>query len=307
MNHAHKPQRRLVALTASLSIGIALAAAGCAASHSHASHASGSAAAVAAASTGATTTSANNTAPAAGTSSSAPAAGNTGAAGAPAAAAPPPTTQPAARTIPVAPSATTPPSTTGPVTVQTHPAPPLPPPVPASSLPNAVAVDWQPMGGLVPMDVPAARAIGITECAGVQGAAAWHEQGYVSNQHTPAQEDIFGFSDTATATKVFQNLAAGFDSCAATSRALQQKSGTTVDAAVAATATADHARAWSRQWTGVAGQSAPGPQTNHYYLVQRGATVIVAAFTEFGANPPHRYDTAGDSGVLTMLAANAAG
>jgi hypothetical protein len=162
------------------------------------------------------------------------------------------------------------------------------------------------MGGLVPMNVPAMRAIGMSECASVRGAAAWHEQGYVSDQHTPAQEDIFGFSDTAAAAKAFQALAAGFDSCSATSQGLQQKSGTTVDAAVVATAAASQAKAWSRQWTGVAGQSAPGPQTNHYYLVQRGSTVIVASFTEFGAAPPHRYDTAGDSAVLTMLAANAA-
>jgi hypothetical protein len=163
------------------------------------------------------------------------------------------------------------------------------------------------MGGLVTMTVPTTRGIGIEECAGVSGAVAWHEQGYVSALDTPAQEDVFGFGDIAAATKAYQDITAGLNSCGSASRDLQQKAGTATDAIVVTTATANQAQAWSRQWTGVPGQSAAGPQTNHFYLVQHGATVIVASFSEFGLNPPHRYDTVGDPAVLTMLAANAAG
>jgi hypothetical protein len=154
--------------------------------------------------------------------------------------------------------------------------------------------------------VPPTQTVGLGECAKVGEVAAWHEQGYVSAQHTPAQEDIFGFADAATAGRAYQAIADGLAACQQTSRDLQRTTGTVTDAAVTATATTSQGLAWSRTWTGVAGASAGGPQTDHYYLVRHDATVIVAAFTEFGANPPNRYDAAGDPAVLTMLAANAA-
>ncbi|MEY9861490.1 hypothetical protein ABH935_007131 [Catenulispora sp. GAS73] len=187
----------------------------------------------------------------------------------------------------------------------THNAPPPPAPLKAVDLPNAAAVDWQPTGGLVAMTLPAVGGIDLSECATVSGAAAWHEQGYASAQNTPAQEDIFGFTDTATATRAFQAIADGLNGCQQTSRDLQHSGGVTTDATVTTTATTAQGLAWARTWTAVPGASAAGPQTNHYYLVQHGATVIVAAFTEFGANPPHRYDTTGDPAVITMLAAHA--
>jgi hypothetical protein len=177
--------------------------------------------------------------------------------------------------------------------------------VPATSLPNAAVAAWQPMGPLAAMTVPATGTIGIGECAKVKGAAAWHEQGYISAQKTPAQEDVFGFADAATAARAYQDIATAMAGCQQTTRALQAQGGAPTDATVTATATTAQGFAWSRQWTGVAGQSAAGPQINHYYLVEHGATVIIAGFTEFGSHPANRYDTTGDPAVLTMLAANA--
>jgi len=194
----------------------------------------------------------------------------------------------------------------GPVGPPNQPAPPVPPPVSASNLPNAAKVSWRPMGGLVAMTVPPAHDIGIGECAKVHGAVAWHEQGYVSAQNTPAQEDIFGFGDAASAAQQFSAIAAGLNACTQTTRDLQRTAGVPQDAVVTTTATAVRAQAWSRRWTGFAGQSAAGPQTNHYYLVQRGPTVILASFTEFGASPPNPYDPVGDPAVLTMLSASVA-
>lgn len=138
-------------------------------------------------------------------------------------------------------------------------------------------------------------------------AAAWHEQGYLSAQNAPAQEDIFGFGDAQSAAQAFSAIASGLNACAQTTRDLQRAGGAPQDAVVATMATAPQARAWSRRWTGVAGQSAAGAQTNHYYLVQRGSIVILASFTEFGANPPNPYDPAGDPAVLTMLTATVGG
>ncbi|WP_194917382.1 hypothetical protein [Catenulispora rubra] len=156
------------------------------------------------------------------------------------------------------------------------------------------------------MTVPTARDIGVAGCAKVHGAVAWHEQGYVSVQNTPAQEDIFGFGDAQTAAQQFSAIAAGLNACTQTTRDLQRTAGVPQDAVVTTTATAAQAQAWSRRWTGFAGQSAAGPQSNHYYLVQRGPTVILASFTEFGANPPNPYDPAGDPAVLAMLSASVA-
>jgi hypothetical protein len=178
--------------------------------------------------------------------------------------------------------------------------------VPPQSLPNAATAAWQATGGLVVMTLPTSGGVGLGECAKVTGATAWHEQAYASAQNTPAQEDIFGFANDAAAAQAYQAITADLNACQQTSRDVQQQAGKPVDAIVTATASSPQGRAWSRTWTGVAGASAAGPQTNHYYMVQHGATVIVAAFTEFGANPPHRYDTAGDDAVLSMLAANAA-
>ncbi|MFD0634249.1 hypothetical protein ACFQ9X_24560 [Catenulispora yoronensis] len=158
------------------------------------------------------------------------------------------------------------------------------------------------MGALVAMTLPPSRTVGLGECAKVVGATAWHEQGYISAQKTPAQEDIFGFADAATAAQAYAAIAAGLNGCQQTSRDVQQGAGVPVDATVAATATTAHGLAWSRTWTGVPGASLGGAQINHYYLVRHDTTIIIAAFTELGADPAHRYDTAGDSAVLTMLA-----
>jgi hypothetical protein len=177
--------------------------------------------------------------------------------------------------------------------------------VPPSSLPNAGVAAWKPMGSLGTMQLPAQRGIEISECLMLNGAAAWHEQAYISAQQTPAQEDIFGFTDAASAAKAYQAMAAAEAGCQQVSRGLQAQNHLPTDATVAVTGQGNQAQAWSRSWTGVAGQSMPGPQIDHYYLVQRGATVIVASFTETGAGLARPYDTAGDPAILTMLAANA--
>ena len=139
----------------------------------------------------------------------------------------------------------------------------------------------------------------------INGAGAWHEQGYISAQHTPAQEDIFGFADTASAASAYQSMVGAMSGCQQLSRSLQSADHLPADASVAVTGTGTQEQAWSRTWTGVPGQSMAGPQIDHYYLVQRGATVIIAGFTETGPGLAKPYDTSGDQAVLSMLAAHA--
>ncbi|MEY9908067.1 hypothetical protein ABIA35_004300 [Catenulispora sp. MAP12-49] len=214
----------------------------------------------------------------------------------------PPTASSAAHPPPAGPT----PSASGQTSTAPKPSVPQPPPpIPPSSLPDAAIAAWQPMGSLVAMNVPAHRGIGVGECLMVDGAAAWHEQGYISAQQTPAQEDIFSFADAATAAKAYQSMVGAMGACQQLSRSLQSADHLPADAAVTPTGRGTQAQAWSRSWTGVPGQSMAGPQINHYYLVQRGATVIVAAFTETGSGLAHPYDTSGDPAVLTMLTAHA--
>jgi hypothetical protein len=304
-------RRRRPALSAVLAAGVLVAAAGCA-GHTGAHDAKGSAATTpsAVATTSTATTSATSggsvtsaaggpTAPATGAASQSQSQSQS-AEGSPTAK----TTGPhATSSKPTAPASPPPAGSVSSNPAKT--APPVPPPVPPASLPNAAVAAWQPMGSLVAMTLPTTRGVGIGECAMVNGAAAWHEQGYVSAQRTPAQEDIFGFADEAAATRAYQDIAKAMGHCQQATRDLQAGVKTAVDATVTTTAHTAQGQAWSRRWTGVVGQSAGGPQTNHYYLVRHGATVILAGFTEFGFTPAHPYDTNGDAAVLTMFDANA--
>ncbi|GGS02193.1 MULTISPECIES: hypothetical protein [Streptomyces] len=192
------------------------------------------------------------------------------------------------------------PRTTGPTR---HAAAPKPPePLPAKSLPDSEAARWKPMGPTNTRPVgPETR---LNECATVRGAASWQQQGYVSAFKTPAIEDSFTFATEAAATGAYQNLVTDLAGCQDTSREVQREAGLTVDARVERTAATADGNAYRREWTGVAGMSAPGAQTNHVYLVRRGATVTVLQFTEMrtASGPRHSYDIRDDRATLATLA-----
>lgn len=214
---------------------------------------------------------------------------------------------PAARTadkhIGAAPVGRAQPTTGGPASGS---GPRIPPPVPPSRLPDQTVAHWRTAGDLTALPVSAGHRVRLNECASAEGVTAWHEQGYISARNTPAQEDILSFPDTTGAARAFAAIQSGMEGCEDTLRKLQSGSGTVTDAQVTRTADSAQGSAWSRTWTGVIGASAAGPQINHYYLVRHGGTVVVAAFTEFGAHPADAYDTAGDPAVVSMLAADAA-
>ncbi|WP_220213059.1 hypothetical protein, partial [Streptomyces sp. WELS2] len=184
-----------------------------------------------------------------------------------------------------------------------HTAAPKPPePLPAKSLPDSEAARWKPMGPANTRPVgPETR---LNECATVRGAASWQQQGYVSAFKTPAIEDSFSFATEAAATGAYQNLVTDLAHCQDTSRRTQREAGLTADARVERTAATADGNAYRREWTGVAGMSAPGAQTNHVYLVRRGATVTVLQFTEMrtAAGPRHSYDIRDDRATLAILA-----
>lgn len=184
--------------------------------------------------------------------------------------------------------------------------PRIPPPVPPSRLPDQAVAHWRTAGHLTALPVSAGHRVRLNECASAEGVTAWHEQGYISTRNTPAQEDILSFRDTTGAARAFAAIQSGMDGCQDTLRTLQRDSGTVTDAQVARTAHSTRGSAWSRTWTGVIGTSAAGPQVNHYYLVRHGSTVVVTAFTEFGAHRADAYDTAGDPAVVSVLAAHTA-
>jgi hypothetical protein len=181
-------------------------------------------------------------------------------------------------------------------------APQIPPkPLPAKTLPDSEAAQWKPMG---PANTrPVGHDTQLNECAAVHGATSWQQQGYVSTFKTAAIEDSFTFATQAAATITYQNLVADMAECQNTSREAQREGGLSADARVERTAATADGNAYSRQWTGVAGMSAPGPQTNHIYLVRRGATVTVLQFTEMRASgQQHSYDTKNDRATLATLA-----
>lgn len=184
--------------------------------------------------------------------------------------------------------------------------PRIPAPIPPSRLPHQAVARWHATGTLVAMPLSAEHRVTLNECADAPGVTAWHEQAYISAQHTPAQEDILSFPDAAGAATAATAIQAGMRGCQATSRNLQRGSGPATDARVTRTARNGSGAAWSRSWNAVAGFSAAGPQVNHYYLIRHGSTVVVAAFTEFGAHRADGYDVAGDPAVLAVLAADAA-
>lgn len=218
---------------------------------------------------------------------------------------------------PPAPSTTTAPTTAAPVNAApgntattfaattpagTQPAAKAPAaPLPAASLPNSAAALWQPIG------TPNVRAINhdvnLNECATVHGAGVWQQQGYTSTFKTPAVEDSFTFTTPNAAKTAFDALLTGMAGCQDHSRGLQSTAKLPADAQVTRTATTITGAAYSRQWTAMAGMSAPGAQDNHIYFVLKGSTVMALQFTEMpGAGAAHTYNTAADQATVATLA-----
>lgn len=172
--------------------------------------------------------------------------------------------------------------------------------LPAAQLPSVSGQAWQPAGAATTHTVTG-HDIEVNECASVDGATTWTQQGYASTgNQDPAVQDTFTFTSHAAAQAAYSALVTGMRGCQQTSRSLQSASGVQPDAVVAQTAAVSGASAWKRAWTGVQGVSAAGPQTDHLYLAVAGSAVLSLQFTEFpsAAKP---YDDGGDSQVLAEL------
>jgi hypothetical protein len=172
-------------------------------------------------------------------------------------------------------------------------------------LPAFTAEKWRPIGS------PATRAvgghdIGENECAKVDGATTWTQQGFSGGDgQNVAIQDTFVFTSASAAQTAYQHVVTGMDRCQQTTRALQAASKVPVDATVTVTASAPNAEAWQRTWTGVMGISAGGRQTNHFYAAVNRTRLVILQFTEFpGQAAP--YNVAADPQVLAMLDAELA-
>ncbi len=170
----------------------------------------------------------------------------------------------------------------------------------AAQLPDNGREKWQPI--TPPRQRGVAASVRLDECATVQGAASWQQQGFASVHRTPAVQDTFTFGDPGAAQGAYQAVVAAMGSCQATTDALQKKSGLTPDAQVTRTATIQGGTAWARKWTGVEGISAAGPQTNHIYAVVQGTVLVVVHVHEWASAGSPSYDTGGDAGVLSTVA-----
>uniref|UniRef100_A0AAU2JRW4 PknH-like extracellular domain-containing protein n=1 Tax=Streptomyces sp. NBC_00049 TaxID=2903617 RepID=A0AAU2JRW4_9ACTN len=169
-----------------------------------------------------------------------------------------------------------------------------------AQLPDNAQQKWKELAPAVTQ--PLAQDFQLNECVSVPGATHWRQQGFISSHKTPAIQNALSFKDEAAAKSAYQKVVDGMNSCAQTSQTLQKQYGLTPDAAVRQTATIDNGRAWSRRWNGVQGASAAGAQTNHIYVVQRGAVLTLLTFDEWDSAAPASYDPRSDASVLTMLA-----
>ncbi|MFE5586976.1 hypothetical protein [Kitasatospora sp. NPDC056531] len=177
-----------------------------------------------------------------------------------------------------------------------------PAPLPPAQLPDNAAAAWKPIAQ--PHTQPATHDVRLNECAAVKGAATWQQQGYVSSFKTPAIQDTFTFTDAATAQQAYTDALNAMNACQQQSRALQSAAKLSQDAQVAATATTAEGSAFSRQWSAVAGMSAPGPQTGHIYLVRHRNDLTVLQFAVPAGTPGAGALTAADDqATLTNLAA----
>lgn len=171
----------------------------------------------------------------------------------------------------------------------------------AAQLPDGATEKWQ---AIAPARVQpvTGQGVEVSECATVHGATTWQQLAYASVYQTPAEQDVFSFPSSAAAHTAEQNLTAQMRDCQSTSRALQSTSHIVVDAQVTRTATTAQGAAWSRQWTGVEGLSAAGPQTDHLYTVQVGSTLAVIHFDQWAASHPAPYSTRADQALLSAVA-----
>jgi hypothetical protein len=205
----------------------------------------------------------------------------------------PPSTPPSAAPKPDPVATTAQPTPTG----STAPAAVL-----AAKLPDAAAERWQPTGQSH-LQAPDGHDIGLNECATVDGALTWKQQGFVNAaQSSPAIQDTFTFADQAAAHAAYQQVLVGMDSCRTQLRALEARAQVTVNAQVTRTASIADGTSWSRNWYGVTGESMGGPQINHLYVVQRGAELTAVQFTEFpGGSTTPPFDVSADPRILTSL------
>lgn len=177
-----------------------------------------------------------------------------------------------------------------------------PAPLAPAKLPDAGA-SWKPIAQ--PHTQPVVHDVGLNECAAVKGAVSWQQQGYVSSFKTPAIQDTFTFADPAAAQRAYTDVLTAMNSCQQHSRDAQSAAKLTPDAVVNATANVAGGAAYARQWNAVAGMSAPGPQTGHVYVVQRGGVLAVLQFAvPAGAPGDHILSAADDRSALAALAAH---
>ncbi|MGF1431583.1 hypothetical protein [Kitasatospora sp. LaBMicrA B282] len=170
----------------------------------------------------------------------------------------------------------------------------------AAELPDGAVQQWKPLAA--PHTEQVDHAVQVNECSSVTGATTWQQLAYVSTFQTPAEQDVFTFADASAARAAYQSLLTQMGSCQDQSRALQTKSKIPADAVVTQTATTAQGTAWSRQWTGVEGISASGPQTDHLYAVQQGSLLAVVHFDEWASTHAAPYSTGSDGDLLTAVA-----
>ncbi|MFB6810414.1 hypothetical protein [Streptomyces sp. NPDC056387] len=175
-----------------------------------------------------------------------------------------------------------------------------PAPLAVQELPNQAKAGWKPIGPAKSRTV--APSSSINECAAVQGATGWQQQGWASTAKTPAIQDTFTFTTPADADHARQALTAQLDGCQATLRDAQTKQGGTPDATSTRTAERPAAAAWQYQWTAVPGMSAPGRQTHHVYLAADGAVLTVLQYSDLtSAGQANSTTPASDADLLTTL------
>ncbi|MER8013524.1 hypothetical protein ACIQ7S_11325 [Streptomyces griseoluteus] len=171
-----------------------------------------------------------------------------------------------------------------------------------TKLPDAHRSAWKALGP--PQTRQTTHDVNVSECGSVRGAVGWQQQGYASKANTPAIQDTFTFTSASAADAAYRTLRTAFDGCRHNLRAFQAQHGTPQDAVVTKTASITDGTAYSRSWTAVAGISMPGRQTNHYYVVRRGALLTVVQYTQPGvvatADPNHQ--DSGDRADLSTIA-----
>ncbi|WP_371616484.1 hypothetical protein [Streptomyces sp. NBC_00454] len=180
-----------------------------------------------------------------------------------------------------------------------------PAPLAVQELPNQAKAGWKPIGSPKSRDV--APTSSLNECAAVEGATGWQQQGWASAAKTPAIQDTFTFATPADADRARQALNTQLDGCQNALRDAQTKQGRTADATSARTATSPVAGAWQYQWTAVPGMSAPGTQTHHVYLAGNGNVLTVLQYSDLAsAGQGNSATPASDAELLTTLAGSLA-